>query len=145
MISRLGQRFGRRGALLGLYGLIWLVIGLALMSTPTRFGNLGPVITAVNESPWPGAGWMACGATAIVMALHPRSVADGAGFVALLLPPLVWTAGYGISWVLGLATANVYGSGHSWYGALVWVSEVVMVLITAGWPDPALTPAVSSE
>jgi hypothetical protein len=139
------QRLGRRGTLLmmyasgyGLYG-----VGQFRHGPSTRFGDLGRLTGIINSH---ATGWLfiAGGLIGLVVSLRPRREADGVGFMAVLVPLLVWVGLYAISWIVGLCTHNAAGNSGAWVTCSVWAIIAGTVLITAGWPDPK-PDGVSSE
>lgn len=137
-VSRLiHRRNGRRRTLLGLLGLIWLLYGWAIATSPGpnwQFGRLPSEVDDFLQNHWSGLLWAACGLVAICAAVLPRK-RDSYGFTALLGPPLLWSVLYSWSWFISLIT-SWHGNPRAWVSALIWFFAVSVVFITAGWPDP---------
>lgn len=126
---RLPTLLGRRGAILGGYGTVWLLYGYALLIEPhaDRRG-LELLLQALPLQAW-AALWMAAGLTAMVCAWLPQG-RDMPGFVALMLIVLPWMLSYLVSWwPLG-------SFSRGWIGTLIWAALTAPVAVVAGWPEP---------
>jgi hypothetical protein len=129
------RRFGRRDAFLGLFGIIWLILGYGWSTqplTPQARQGLAPLLSVAPIDVW-ALLWLGGGIVAILAAgtspLRPHyPQRQAAGYAALIFPVLVWTAGYLVSWLSGF-----YARG--WLAATVWLVVSLAVLIVAGWPE----------
>ena len=131
------QRLGRRGTVLVIYGTGYAGYGGGqfIGAPATRFGDLGPLTTLVNSHAF-GWVWIIGGLTGIIVGLRPRRENDGAGFVAVLIPVLVWVGLYASSCVVGLTSGGVYGNPNAWVTSFVWLVLGLALPVIAGWPDP---------
>lgn len=138
---------GRRAVFLAMFGTIYAALGVTISAWPTpRFTELGTVGT-VLDSPWWGAMWLLAGLTAVGVASRSvitRSRDDGVGFVALLVPPALWTVFYAAAVVVRLTTPNVDGPPRSLTAVVVWSLAWSVVLLVSGWPDPDDTRSAST-
>lgn len=135
MIRRFGRRFGRRGVFLMMVGALYVATGAITLAVDIRRFGL-PVFGAALDSPLWGIMWLLGGLAAIVVGLaRPRP--DGPGFVALLVPPAIWTILYLASLVTWLASGGTAGRLTSLAGVVVWSITWTVVLVVSGWPDPS--------
>lgn len=137
MCEVLGRRLSRRGAVLALLGIVFIVIGA---STPTAAQP--PRESALFHAvlpPWlRAAAWLGTGVVALVFAPIRRPGADRFGFTALVVMPVLNTASYFVAWILYLLPLEpgVIGTGRGWSAAAVWMAVTGLVIVCAGWPDP---------
>lgn len=130
----------RRRTLLTLVGLIWLLQGWTHGHSMANWqvGRFGAdLLSDILINRWSGLLWIVCGLVGMLIGILPRRrMPDTLGFNALLLPPLLWTFLSAWSWVIFVATRGESGSPRIWVQAVTWLCAVVVLLITAGWPDP---------
>jgi hypothetical protein len=143
---RWAQRIGRRGLLLVLGGLAWMLIGISLLTTPAanRFTSPdapGPQFLDLIERPAIGIVWVGCGfVSALVGAVHDRAIAqqhDAVGFNALLIPPMLWMFAFGWAIIAHFISGGREGSETASYGFAIWVIVSAFIIVVAGWPDPS--------
>lgn len=122
---------GRRGAFLALMGLIYVAIGLGIMTVPpsevqrTALDLLTQITSSYAAL---GVLWLGCGLAAAALGFGgPR--ADSWGYRSLMLPPALWAACYAVSGVLD--QRPVFALAVLIYGALA-----LCVGVIAGWPEP---------
>jgi hypothetical protein len=135
------RRFGRRGVFLAMFGAIYLAVGVSVATIESqRFSSIAPFVGPLLDSRWWGLMWLAAGFTALgVGARRTLRFGDGPGFVALLVPPAVWTIFYAASVAAFVATGGDFGNIRSVSGAMAWSIVWSVVLLVAGWPDPDRT------
>jgi len=130
------RMFGRRGVFLMMFGLVYVAIGVSYLSLRSQRFTAIPVIGPILDDPAWGLMWIVGGLVATVNgALRIRSRADAPGFVALLIPPGVWSIFYATSVVSYVATAGDTGRINSISGAAVWALVWLVVTLISGWPD----------
>lgn len=137
---------GRRGIVLLLIGISWVVTGTGIAVVPAdRFTPPGPPegpLQFMDGRPWTGLVWIVCGVVAIGAALVRRRIAgeDAYGFAALAVSAAMFCIAY--LWSFGLYLYEAFGGGPphgratAIVGAVVYASAIVFILITAAWPDP---------
>lgn len=134
-LPRSPRYLGRRGAMLLVFGVLWIIMGAGTTQTP-----LDPDSPLVHER-FPeglrGSLWLATGALAIFYAWRPPGLRDAVGFVALYAMPATRVLSFGwayldhlIPWIGGP------GQDDAWRGAVVYAAMIAAVVITAGWPEP---------
>jgi hypothetical protein len=125
----LGRALGRRGAILGGYGTVWLLYGYGqLVQPPPDQRGLSLLLAAMPLAAWAWL-WMMAGLVAIVCAFLPQGL-DVAGFVALVVIVLPWMLGYLASWW----PLAMFPRG--WIAALIWGAITMPVIVVAGWSEP---------
>lgn len=138
--STVRRRFSRRGVFLAVFGIIYVALGATIAFWPTpRFSTLGPIVGAFLDSPWWGGMWLIGGAAALAVAARTAATGsrdDAMGFVALLVPPAVWTLFYIGTVAVWAATAGAAGEPRSLTAVVVWSLAWSVVLLVSGWPDP---------
>ena len=130
------RRLGFRGRFLLLVGTAYLAQGAASLDTwALAPHDLAP--PAARAALWIGAGAIAIG-TAWLPVRHPNP----AGWLALYVPPAVWSVSYTIGWIAHLAPT--LGLPFSYAGgltyALVWALVVAAVMVCSDWPEPTQPP-----
>jgi len=116
LVSRyMYQRLGRRGTLLVIYGAGYGLYGYGqfIAAPATRFGDLGAWTPILNSHQF-GWVWILGGLTGVIVGLRPRRENDAAGFVAVLIPVLVWVGLYATSCAVGLITGGQAGNSTAW-------------------------------
>lgn len=139
------KKIGRRGLILTLTGLIWVLYGIEYLQffvrrfSPNQSG--GFAFFAIIDSPYLGWVWIICGAVAMVIGVARNRIQriphDSVGFNAILLPAVCWAIFYFWSWVIWIFTGGDFGIANSSVGFLVWSLVTIFILIIAGWPDPS--------
>lgn len=135
-----GRRIGRRGAFLLALSLFDALLGWSLLSVP-------PVVydqlTLLRHIPQLVLGllWIVPSGVAFLFAFAQRSDQDVWGFFASYIPPMVFGGIYFLSWwPIGQLDA---GTGVR--SAVVYWGYALLVLIAAGWPEPACKEARTAE
>ena len=147
IIERGAERFGHRGVLLILVGIMWVGIGIGIEFNPAQRPE-GVLVLHELLPDWLRAGaWGLSGLWAIVVGLRGRRADDTTAYVAIMLMPLERLVSFALSWVIyvatlglnhfGLLDIDVTGYNRGWYSALVWLIVVVLLQVVAGWRNPA--------
>jgi hypothetical protein len=125
----LTKRLGRRGAILGAFGTVWLLYGYSLLVEPIpSTAGLTLLLDVMPFDAWAWA-WIACGGLAVVCAFMPPP-ADWPGFPALYLPGILWGLSYLVSW------RPLGDNPRGWIQAAIWGAMLGAIRIAAGWPEP---------
>lgn len=133
------RKLGRRGLILVLIGIIWILVGVNIYQFPIeRFSRPGPGgVLEFMEKPYIGLLWAIAGiiavATGILHYLQRVAERDAIGYNALLTPALVWTLCFFWSWAAYLFGAG--GNERSLAGLLAWATISLFILVIAGWPE----------
>lgn len=134
----LTERVGRRGVLLIILGVLWMMVGVVVSEPKDRFSRPGPdsgPMHYMDEAPWFPLVWLAGGALAVVCALlRARLRRDDYGFNGLAIPPAASTLMYAASWSTHLVTGN-YGRPTAWAPAVLFALATGLVLFLSGWSD----------
>lgn len=130
------RRLGRRGTFLLLFSGIYVAAGVGTLVADANRFDLLPVIGPALDTPWWGLMWLAAAVVAAVVALARPRRGDGAGFVALLVPPGLWSLFYLASLTAWLVSGGELGRLTAITGAAAWSVAWSVVLLVSGWPDP---------
>lgn len=151
--GRVAAYFGRRGGFLVVFGLIWVFLGIRFATEQqdrfSRPGGPNGPLEFMDSTPWPGLFWVACGVVAVINGLVRRRWhnEDALGYAALVMPPVLWSAAYLVSYSSYLYSAWVgevpTGRGSAYLSALVFGLLVVAVRVIATWPDEMDLPEVN--
>ncbi|MFF5451892.1 hypothetical protein ACFY40_11705 [Streptomyces sp. NPDC012950] len=124
LLRRLRYRLGRRGAFL-------LVAGTGKTSWGISFLVNPPNIEGVQLLDWCGLRqwswlWIICGLVTLTSAFF-RVGRDKVGFIAALIPPIVWATAYAAAAVSGTYSRGVFVA--IWYltshvGIILWAATV---------------------
>jgi len=138
--TRLFRLVGRRGLLLLMFGVLWVLLGIGVLaSRQPRFSGPGPAVLVLTVLDDAATGWLwiAAGLASIIAGLVRRRMGgrDAVGFNFLLAPPLLWLLGYLWSFAVWAVT-SASGRETAWVAAIVWVIMCAFILLIAGWPDP---------
>ena len=123
--AALRAHLGRRGAFLLIIGAGKVCWGASFLASPTEMPGLRPLTQHCSIGCWAWL-WIVCGAAAICSAFV-RVGRDWLGFMAALLPPMVWATTYAVA-----ALSGDYSRGGwvaVWYltshvGVIMWASAV---------------------
>jgi len=130
---------GKRGEVLLLLGLAWILIGVGTVVVPPPPGNL---LHLLIPAPIRAGLWCGTGLVAVFYAWIPKTRSDGWGFLALYLMPAVRAVSYFIAWV-DFSVDGVGGYRYGWLAALFYTVFVGIVVVCAGWREPP--PLLESE
>lgn len=130
-------RFGRRGAVLVLFALIYATYGVGI----TRAAENGrkPNGLELLTDQWKiqlgllAAFWVGCAVIAAISSLPRLPIPQWVGFGALFPMPALWVGSYLWSWITWLATQH--GNPLGWAGVLIWGLLIGIIGIVAGWPE----------
>lgn len=130
-------RFGRRGLVLLLFGMAWMLEGFYLILD--RHSHVTEARQAIPHDliPWPFVGllWLAFGAVgASVGFLHKDH--DHLGFLAISAMPLFFTSSFFVSFLTWVLTMGTYGWGFGILAAFIWGSISVLIGVLSSWPEP---------
>lgn len=135
LAPRVFDRLGRRGIVLFLFGLAWLVQGAAYFILTDTIAA-GPRSFFIERLPlWlQGAMWLGSGLWSIVTSLQ-RHRSDTNGFLAVSIMPMLAGASYLVG---GIAYA--LQSNRLWelgaFGFSVWAPIILALAVVASWPEP---------
>lgn len=127
---------GPREQLLLLFGIAWILLGVAVLDEAGF-----PGVDSVPHYAIPPALrmllWCGSGAFAIATAFRPCGKSDAMGWAILYFMPAVRALSYALSyvWVVTPPPGDGYPDGLIWCG--VYTSIVITVYICSGWPNPA--------
>jgi hypothetical protein len=148
---RLLRKLGRRGMLLLLLGVAWILVGLTGILIPTdRFSSVGigaDTILQLLDSPAVYfVLWIIPGSVAVfVGSLHDRRIInkhEALGWNAILTPALTWMAFYVWSFFIWTVTHGEEGRAQGLYGFVVWAVVSFIIMIMAGWPEEKFETSV---
>lgn len=115
---------GRRGGFLLITGTGQVCWGAGIVTDPPSTAGLRLLTDRCPIEAW-GWLWVVCGAVAMVSAFV-RVGRDGAGFIAVYLPPVTWATAYAAAAVTGEFSRGVWVAG--WYltavGVIMWAATV---------------------
>lgn len=133
----LWNRLGRRGIVLALFGLAWVIQGLGTFALHT------PVPTPSSEVwhqniPWQvmGSLWLFGGFLSIAFATRHRKQSDTIGFLAVSLVPMFLAGSYLVSFLTWMFTWGDQGWPIGFIGFAIWGVVVTALAVIASWPEP---------
>lgn len=143
LAGRVVRQQGRRGGVLTLFGIVWMLIGVGVIAVRTdRFSRPGPGgPLQFADHWWTGLFWVVGGLIALANGLLRRrfSNEDAPGYAALIVPPTLWMFLYAWSFVTWAVTTashdEVFGRASAIIGLFVFGILVAVVRIIAKWPD----------
>jgi hypothetical protein len=125
-MSKLVQRIGRRGAVLGLFGFVWVMFGYSLFTVPPEQIAHAQLLN-VGLGTWAYV-WTITGGIALLSCVRPGGK-DAVGYAAVVLMPTVWAFGYAYAWFSGT------GFPRSWISCLTWAAVAGVTAVVAGWKE----------
>jgi len=124
-VRRLHKQLGRRGAFLAILGTGKTCWGLSFLFDPPNDHGLHLLTQACSLRHWAWL-WIVAGLITVTSAFL-RVGRDWAGFVAALIPPIVWAAAYTTAVLSGEYSRGAYVA--IWYltshvGVIMWAATV---------------------
>lgn len=115
------RHLGRRGAVLSILGVLWVLVGVNILATDYRPSLALTAAPSYQSALWVGTGFVAC-----AFAWRPQGQ-DAPGFLALYVMVGYRCISYAFEWGSGKSTAVI--------GLLVWLAVAALILIIAGWRE----------
>jgi hypothetical protein len=132
-VDRFRSRVGRRGLVLVLFSVVFLLTGLKSFFDPSLDHGRFMLYTLLPH--W--ARFVMWGIPAILGIVaafsSKRGAYDGYGFAALTVPTVILSASYFISTVGYLFGLTDYSTG--WVSGIQWGLILSLLLITSGWTE----------
>lgn len=123
------RQFGRRGAVLLIFGAIWITVGYSMTWADTTPGTVYHHFpTWVQVSLW-------CGPGALAFILAPTRARDWPAWTLLTIPLTVRGTSYLWAWFVWHTTDGEEGVRQGIFYALFYGLFVALVLILAGWRE----------
>lgn len=150
---RIVRKLGRRGMLLILFGIAWILVGVTAIIIPQdRFSSpgIGPdEFLQILDGPEINLGWVIAGGISLTVGcLHDRRIVsahEALGWNAMLTMPLVWAASFAWSFVVWIVSDGEGGRSNSLYGCIVWLVVSLIIMFMAGWPEQEFAVLVKKE
>lgn len=147
-LPRSVKQVGRRGTVLLMLGVVWLLLGYSVflsMDIPTGAPEGGFHLSIPADVR--GLLWTLTGVTAMCAAFRPPGFSDAFGWTALYVMPAVRTVSYLSGWLDWIVPFGTPGHERGWVPAITWAVIVVLIATCAGWPEPArvLPPTAKQE
>jgi hypothetical protein len=133
---RLRKQLGRRGAFLLLFGIGKTCWGVSFLVDPPSAQGLQFLTQFCDLRHWSWL-WIVCGAVTTFSAFL-KVGRDGWGFLAALLPPMVWAFAYTVAVVSGDYSRG--GFVAVWYAT----SHIGVIMWAAGVPEYSVPPTPRS-
>lgn len=129
------KRFGARGVVLTLFGIPWIMYGLAvLLSVGARFSN-DPVGGSLHfmDRPYWGWLWIGSGVFAIFAMFTSKNypILQSLAYGFFAVPISLWTLCYLASWMLFETTNGEMGRDRAYLGACIFGNFLILVLYLA--------------
>lgn len=136
------ERLGRRGSVLLILGIIWIIQGVgALIAPPIYDPSSSALLYLLIPGPVRFTMWASTGIAAIVYAWRKPPKADGIGYAALVVMPIERAFSFAWAWFVSIVGDPGEGLDRGWISAFAWWSIVVFIATIAGWPEaPAIDP-----
>lgn len=117
-------------------GLAWMLIGLGVFTSETPPAPVPGLFHTYIPVPIRFGLWAGTGLVAI---FHAWSYKDAVGWLALYILPAERILSYIIGWSISVFHLGP-GYPRGWYSAIFYGVMVAIVLVCAGWPEPAEPP-----
>lgn len=134
------KRIGRRGSVLLLLGLAWVMMGVARVVTDARPGA-EPSELPHENLPYPVLGllWLTTGLIAFGVGLRDsrtHGTRDHAGFLAVTAAPMLYAGSYLVSFVTYGLSLGAHGYSLGLVGVSLYGAVVLLIGVIAGWEEP---------
>lgn len=128
--GRATYELGRRGAILGLLGVTWVLQGFsAILQTEPS------VYTLLDGHDYiRGTVWLVTGAIAMYYARKPQGY-DVPGFIALYIMASFRIIAYGFDFTLWLVPGGFDGNPRGIVGIFSWFTIITLLLVASGWKE----------
>jgi hypothetical protein len=123
---RLPPAPNRRGAVLLLFGIEFIIIGLSMTLQPasTEAVRAYAVADHLYGIPAWGIGWVTCGAIGCMTAWWPTR-RDDLGFLLMAAYALLWGG-------MAVGSWYSYGAERGWVAGLLWCVHALLLFIVSG-------------
>lgn len=128
--TRLKHSLGRRGVVLALLGVTWILQGVGTVAAPPnpRYYLLDSFDIFRTTA------WVVTGAIALYYARRPQGF-DIPGFVALYFMCAFRTVAYGAAFVAWLLPGGVEGDARGIVGVFSWATIIFLLVVVSGWTE----------
>lgn len=128
--GRATHKLGRRGTILGLLGVTWILQGVsAILQTEPS------VYTLLSGHDYArGTAWLVTGAIAVYYARKPQGY-DVYGFIALYIMTSFRIIAYGFDFTLWLLPGGFDGNPRGIVGIFSWFTIIIFLLVVSGWEE----------
>lgn len=137
-------RLGRRGLVLSLFGVAWLIQGSAFFVLPGMGGGSSGFWVDQLPQHVRGGLWLIAGTLSLVAALQTRRKSDTFGFLAVSSMPLILTASFFMGFVARVVTGD-----PTWVvgllGFSIWGVIALALGVIASWPEVPQAPITDDE
>ena len=148
--SNVPRRLGRRGTVLVMLGLVWIVQGLAVGTSPRSTERGAQYLVHETLPTWLRVAlWTGTGIVAVWAGFRQIPPGrDSYGFVALVILPIERGASFGWGFLLYLWHQLVehvewlpwdtapMGYPRGAIGAVSWLTIAALLMVISGWADP---------
>lgn len=139
MITMLRERLGRRGLVLALFGLAWVIQGLAvlLLGGDAAAGTY-PFLHASLSQPVLATTWIAPGLASVALSFRkrpPGRLDDTPGFLAVSAMPMFLATSYGIGALTALFSGSYDTTLLGVLGFSIWGVITAALALIASWPE----------
>lgn len=128
-------RLGRRGTVLAVLGLVWVMQGVTVLVAPES-----PTYYLISHFTLARAlGWIVTGVVAILYAARPQGD-DAPGFLSLYVMAAYRIVAYGAGFILWALPGGTEGNPRGIIGAFSWGVILLSILVMAGWYETGRRP-----
>lgn len=129
------QQVGRRGAILLIFGGLWVVLGVSVLDEPES-SLLHEVLSPQIRSTM----WVSTGLVAALHAFRPPGISDAIGFAALYVMPALRVLSYSLAWGASVMPGLGPGDPDAWRLLAVYSAILGAVVVMSGWAEEAPIP-----
>lgn len=128
------KRLGRRGVLLLLFGMAWLIQAAAVLSFGESMENPTPVFLHERMGYLAVAGlWGVSGFVSAVAAFRHKRSNDTFGFLAVSAPPMLLAVSYAVGMVMRALLGQWDYSLLGLFGFALWGAITLALAVIASW------------